>query len=55
MSSIKQPEELKLIQEGGEKIGAILAKLAKMAAPGVTLAQLDAEAERLIIESGGVP
>lgn len=55
MSLIKKPDELKLIHEGGEKLGAILAKLAKMAAPGVTLLQLDTEAERLIIESGGVP
>lgn len=55
MSLIKKPDELKIIREGGEKIGAILEKLAKMAAPGVTLAQLDAEAERLIIEVGGQP
>ncbi len=55
MSLTKKPDELKLIQEGGQRIGAILEKLAKMAAPGVTLAQLDTEAERLIIEAGGVP
>ena len=36
-------------------MGVILEKLAKMAAPGVTLAQLDTEAERLIVECGGAP
>ena len=55
MSLTKKPDELKVIQEGGEKIGAILEKLVKAAAPGITLAELDAEAERLIVEAGGVP
>src|SRR3989338_3725968 len=55
MSLVKKPDELKLIQEGGQRMGVILEKLAKMAAPGVTLAQLDTEAERLIVECGGAP
>lgn len=52
---VKKKEELKIIAEGGKKLGAILLKLSKMVAPGVTLRELDEQAERLIIEAGGRP
>lgn len=55
MSMIKTPEEQKIIAEGGNILGGILLKISKMAAPGVTLKEIDTEAERLIVEAGGRP
>jgi methionyl aminopeptidase len=55
MSYIKKPEEIKKILEGGKLVGEILEKLAGMVAPGVSGAELDIEAERLIRANGGMP
>jgi methionyl aminopeptidase len=55
MSYIKNPQEVKLIIEGGEKIGKILEKLGKMAKPGVSAWEIDQEAEKMIRKIGGVP
>src|SRR3989338_8568418 len=55
MSYSKTVEERQLILQGGKIMGEILETLAKMALPGVSGADLDKEAERLIRASGGVP
>ncbi len=52
---IKTEEELKLIREGGHKLGLILATLARMVKPGLTTAELEDEALRLIEKAGGKP
>jgi len=52
---IKKKEELEAIKNGGAKLGAILSKLEKMVEPGLSVRELDAEAERLIKEVGGEP
>ncbi len=52
---IKTPEEIALIKEGGIKLGQILRTVAAAAKPGVTTGELDAMAEKMILESGGVP
>jgi methionyl aminopeptidase len=52
---IKKPKEIELIAEGGKLMGEILEKLADMIKPGVSAADIDAEAERLIIAAGGKP
>ena len=42
------------MREAGRLVGQVLSRLATLVAPGVTTADLDAEAERLIVEAGGV-
>src|SRR3989338_1213978 len=53
--TIKTPEELELIRQGGKKMGKILDRLCKMVAPGVTTEELDVAAERMIRDAGGEP
>jgi methionyl aminopeptidase len=55
MALIKTPQEIEMIVEGGRRMGEILEMLGRMAAPGVSAGELDAEAERLIRAAGGVP
>ena len=52
---IKSENEIKLILEGGKILGQVLSKLSAMLKPGVTGKQVDDEAERLILEAGGLP
>lgn len=52
--SIKTPEEIALIKEGGRILGRILGQLAKMAKPGVTTGDLETEADRLIATAHGL-
>nr|MBP7992830.1 M24 family metallopeptidase [Candidatus Magasanikbacteria bacterium] len=52
---IKKPQEIEQIREGGKLMGQILEKLIPMVKPGVSGYEIDAEAERLILEIGGVP
>lgn len=52
---IKKPQEITKIREGGKLMGEILEKLVPMVKPGVSGFEIDAEAERLILEIGGVP
>ena len=52
---IKKPQEIEQIREGGKLMGEILEKLVPMVKPGVSGFEIDAEAERLIREVGGVP
>jgi methionyl aminopeptidase len=48
-------KDIQALREGGELLGRILGELARMAAPGVSTADLDAHAERRMREEGGAP
>lgn len=52
---IKTLEEIKIIREGGKRLARILAKVAKMVAPGVSTYDLDKYAYKLITEEGDNP
>jgi methionyl aminopeptidase len=52
---IKSAPELALIKKGGVLMGKILKELQAFTKAGMSLAEVDAEAERLIIECGGKP
>ncbi len=54
-SLIKSELELDAIRQGGKILAGILRTLVKRVKPGVTTAELDAEAERLMREAGGEP
>lgn len=55
MISIKTTAEIELLAEGGEKLHQILNQLAQAAIPGVSTAELDVLAEKLILAAGGQP
>lgn len=52
MITIKKPEEIAILREGGKRHAAILRRLAEMAKPGVATRELNDLAEKLIKESG---
>lgn len=52
---IKNPEEIKLIKNGGQIMGRILDNLAKLCRPGISTWEIDQAAEKMIIEAGGRP
>ncbi|MBI4062573.1 type I methionyl aminopeptidase [Candidatus Gottesmanbacteria bacterium] len=49
----KTPQELELMREGGKKLGIILQDLLEFLKAGVALLDIDARADRLIVEAGG--
>lgn len=53
--SIKTPEALAAIREGGRLLGEVLAQVGAAAVSGATTKQLDEIAERLIRACGGAP
>lgn len=55
MITIKTPQEIATLREGGKKLAHILQQVLAAAQVGVTTSALDQLAERLIIEAGGVP
>jgi methionyl aminopeptidase len=55
MISIKTPEEIKIMAEGGKILAKIMKELEKKVKPGITTKELDELAEELIFKSGGVP
>lgn len=55
MITLKSPEEIKLLREGGRVLAGILREVAKRAIAGVTTSDLDAIAEELILTKGGEP
>ncbi|MFA5131286.1 MAG: type I methionyl aminopeptidase [Patescibacteria group bacterium] len=55
MVYIKTKEEIRIIKEGGARLGAILARLAKEVKPGLQTAALEELADKLIREIGGRP
>lgn len=52
---IKSPQELVLMRSAGRIVAEIHARLREMVQPGVTTADLDAEAERIIRGYGAIP
>ena len=55
MITIKTPEEIKILRDGGKLLASILLKVGEKAKPGVTTLELDEYAEFLIKEAGGEP
>ena len=55
MISIKTNGEIKLMRKAGEIVGHVLYDIEKFIKPGITTKQLDAKAENLIKDLGGIP
>ncbi|MBU6370688.1 MAG: type I methionyl aminopeptidase [Patescibacteria group bacterium] len=55
MITIKTPEEIKILREGGRRLAAIMQALRNAAKIGVSTADLDALAEKMAREGGDVP
>ena len=53
MISIKTPEEIKIMSEGGKILAGIMEELRKTVRPGITTKMLDELAEELIFKYGG--
>ena len=53
MISIKTPEEVEIMKEGGKILARIMKDLEKNVRPGITTKELDRLAESLILKSGG--
>ncbi len=52
MISIKKPEEIVILREGGARLAYILKEVAKKVVPGVSTSELNTYAEELIREGG---
>ena len=52
---VRTPEERSGIIEAGRRLGVVLHEVSKMVRPGVTSAELDVYAEKLILEGGDMP
>ena len=52
---LKSKREIELMRESGRLLASVLDRVCKMAAPGVSTGDLNAEAERLIAEAGAEP
>ena len=52
---IKNKKELEILREGGTLLAGILRTAAEAARPGISTKELDALAEKLIYEGGGIP
>lgn len=53
MITIKTPEEIEIMAEGGKILAKIMKELGKKVKPGVTTKELDRVAEALVLSSGG--
>ena len=53
MISIKTPEEIKIMAEGGKILAKIIRELEKKVQSGITTNELDKVAEGLVLKSGG--
>jgi methionyl aminopeptidase len=53
--SIKSKAEVEILREGGKRLASILARIVQAAKAGVSTAELDGLAERLILAEGGIP
>lgn len=53
MITIKTPEDITALREGGKRLAEILEKVKERATPGVTTKELDKLAESLIFSAGG--
>lgn len=52
---LKRPEQIRLMREAGKIVAEVLATLAETVRPGITTAELDRIAERIIRRHGAVP
>lgn len=55
MVTLKSVREIQLMREAGRVVARVLEALKAKAAPGITTAELDEEAERLIRKLGAIP
>ncbi len=55
MITIKKPEEIEVLRQGGKILASILAEIVKRVRPGITTIELDKLAEELIAKKGGTP
>lgn len=55
MITIKEPEEIAALREGGACLAQIVKEVSQLAQPGVLTSHLDAVAESLMYEAGGEP
>lgn len=55
MITIKKPEEIKILREGGKILAKIMAELGQMIRPGITTGELESAARKLIALAGGRP
>ena len=55
MITVKTPEEIKILREGGRRLAGILHKVAQHAVSGVSTLELDTCARTLAIEGGDTP
>ena len=55
MITRKSPEEVDRMRRAGRLVGHTLSTLVEAVRPGITLLQLDAQAERVIRDGGGIP
>jgi len=53
MITIKSPEEIRIMAEGGKILAKIIKELEEKAKPGITTRELDKVAEDLVLKSGG--
>ncbi len=53
--TIKSPEEIAVLREGGRRLAQILNAVVEVARPGVTTLELDMQGERLMRDAGGLP
>jgi len=52
---IKNKKELEILREGGKRLAAVLAEVARSAIAGISTRELDALAENWILKAGGTP
>lgn len=55
MIDIKTPEEIEIMKTGGKILADVLFEVMKSIKPGMTEIEIDAMADRLIVEKGGEP
>jgi methionyl aminopeptidase len=55
MITIKTPEEIKILREGGKQLASVLYQVAEKAKPGIATIELDELAEKLIKKAGCEP
>jgi methionyl aminopeptidase len=55
MITVKSPEEIKILREGGRRLALVLYEVAERVKPGLATIGLDELAEKLIKKAGGEP
>lgn len=55
MITIKTPEEIKIMAEGGKILATVLSEVEKLIKPGITTIELDRAAEALVLKHGAKP